>query len=54
MSFLIRNDELLKKHSKTWDSINKGFDSEPVFDEKYLKTKLKSFEIKSVQIFMMV
>ena len=42
MSFLIKDYELLKKYSKIWDkvsnSMRKGFDSTPVYNEKYLKT----------------
>ena len=37
MSFLIKDDELLEKHSNIWDrvwnSIKRGFDSEPVFNQ---------------------
>ena len=50
MSFLIKNDELLEKYNEFWDevkdSIKKGFDSEPLYNEKYLKTKTKSCEGK--------
>ena len=50
MSFLIKNDELLKKYNKIWDKVSnfmkKGFDSEPVYKDKYLKTKMKSYEGK--------
>ena len=41
MSFLIKDDELLEKYNQIWEnasnSIKKGFDSEPVYNEKYLK-----------------
>ena len=50
MSFLMKDAELLEKCNKTWDkfsnSIRKGFDSEPVYNEEYLKTKAKSYEGK--------
>ena len=50
MSLLIKDDELLKKHDKTWgkvsNSIRKEFDGEPVYNQKYLKTKIKSYEDK--------
>ena len=50
MSFLIKDDEVLEKYNKISDkgsnSIKKGFDSEPVYNEKYLKTKIKSYENK--------
>ena len=46
MSFLIKDDELLEKYSGIWEkvknSIKKEFDSEPLYNEKYLKAKIKS------------
>ena len=46
MSFLIKDDELLEKYDEIWEkvktSIKKEFDSEPVYNEKYLKAKIKS------------
>ena len=49
MSFLIKDDELYKKYDEIWekfrDSIKKEFGSEPVYNRKYLKTKIKSAEI---------
>ena len=46
MSFLIKYDYLLEKYNKIWGKVNysmkKGFDSGPVYNEKYLKTKTKS------------
>ena len=46
VSLLIKDDELLGKYNKIWDkvhnSIKKGFDNEPVYNEKYLKAKIKS------------
>ena len=50
MSFSIKNEKILEKCNKVWDSkkvsnnIKKGFDREPVYNEKYLKTKIKSYE----------
>ena len=50
MCFLIDDDELLEKYSKTWEKVSyiikKEFESEPVYNEKSLKTKLKSFNLK--------
>ena len=50
MSFLIKGGRLLKKHNKIWEkvknSIKKEFHSEPVYNEKYLKTKIKSYNEK--------
>ena len=50
MSFLIKNDELLEKYNEIWDKFSKvmknKFDSVPVYDDKYLETKIKFFEEK--------
>ena len=50
MSFLIKDDELLEKYSKIWDkvsnSMKKGFDSEPKYNNKYLKIKTRSYKGK--------
>ena len=50
MSFLIKDNELLEKYNeileKCSNCIKKGFDSEPVYNEKYPKTKTKSYEGK--------
>ena len=50
MSYLIKDDKLLKKHNKTWknvkNTIYKEFDSDPVYNKKYLKTKMKSYNGK--------
>ena len=49
-SFLIKNDELLKKYNKVWkkvkSSLKKQYDNEPVYNEKYLKAKVKSYNEK--------
>ena len=46
ISFLIKDDELLKEYNEIWEkvknSLKKEFDSEPVYNEKYLKAKIKS------------
>ena len=46
MSFLIKDDELLKNYNKIWKKVkntnNKEFDSDPVYNEKYLKAKINS------------
>ena len=50
MCFSIKDDELLEKYKKIQDkvtkSMEKGFDNEPVEKEKYIKTKIKSYEGK--------
>ena len=46
MSYLIKGDELLEKYNEIWEknrnSIKREFESEPVYNGKYLKTKIKS------------
>ena len=55
MSFLIKENELLEKYNEIWEkvknSIKKEFDSELVYNVKYMKTKIKSIMVKSAQIF---
>ena len=47
---MIKNDKLLEKHNKNWDkvsnSMKKALDNKPIFNEKYLKTKIKFYEKK--------
>ena len=49
-SFLIKDDELLEKYNEIWEkvkiSIKKEFDNKPVYNEKYLKAKIKSYNGK--------
>ena len=46
MYFLIKDDDLLEKYNVIWDSISAGikeeFDSKPVYNKNFLKTKIKS------------
>ena len=50
MSFLVKDDELLEKYNKIWEkfknTINKEFDSDPVYNEQYLKAKIKYYNGK--------
>ena len=50
ISFLIKYNELLEKYNeileKVKNSIKKEFDSEPVYNEKYLKAKIRSYNGK--------
>ena len=49
MSFLIKDDELLEKYEileKVKNSIKKEFDSDPVYNDKYLKAKIKPYNGK--------
>ena len=47
MSFLIKNKKLLEKYNEIWKKVSniieKNFESRPVYNEKYLKTKIKSY-----------
>ena len=46
--FLIKNDKLLENEiwKKVKNILKKEFDSEPVYNEKYLKAKIKSYNGK--------
>ena len=52
MWFLIKGDDLAGKYNTIWDkvsaNIKKKFDSEPVYNENYLKTKIKSHGYKVI------
>ena len=47
MSFLANDKEFFKKYTKLWgkvkDLIGKTFDSEPIYNDNYIKTKIKSY-----------
>ena len=47
MSFMIKGDEVLKKYKEIWNVIKNKlrikFHSEPVYEQKYLRTKVKEF-----------
>ena len=50
MSLLIKDDELWEKYNEIWEKVKninwKEFYSESVYNEKYLKAKIKSFNGK--------
>ena len=52
------NMSLLKKYNDIWDIVSniikKGFDNELVYNEKYLKNKIKSYEGKIDTDFMVM
>ena len=52
---MINDDKLLEKCNKIWEKvkniIKKEFDSEPVYNEKYLKAKIKSYKISNFDWF---
>ena len=47
MSFFTDNNEFLEKYTKIWekisDLIDKKFDSDPVYNNKYINTKIRSY-----------
>ena len=47
MPFLANDKEFLKKYTKLWgkikDLIGKKLDSEPIYNDNYIKTKMKSY-----------
>ena len=47
MSFVIKDDDVLDKYNEVWDKIkgklNIKFHSMPVYDEKYIKAKVREF-----------
>ena len=48
MSFFIKDDDVLYKYHKIWDKvrekINIKFHSEPIYDKKYIKAKVREFD----------
>ena len=46
MSFLIKDNEVWEKYQHIWDVIKLGikFHSEPVYEYKYLKAKVREFD----------
>ena len=50
VSFLIKHKELLENYNEIWDkirnSMEKGFHSELLYNGKYVKIKIKSYEEK--------
>ena len=50
MSFLIEDKKLLEKYNKIWKKVSNiienKFGGKPVYNEKYLKTKIKSYNEK--------
>ena len=54
MSFLIKDDELFEEYNeiseKVKDTLQKEFDNEPAYNQKYLKAKKNPIMEKSMQI----
>ena len=49
MNLLVHDKELLKKYNEIWDKIKhllkKEFNGEPVYNYKYIETKINSYSI---------
>ena len=47
MSFRVHNKQLLKNYNKIWEKVEKlmkiDFESKPVYDDEYIKTKIKIY-----------
>ena len=45
MFFFIKDEKLLEKHNEIWKNVSniiqKEFESNPIYNEKYIKTKIK-------------
>ena len=50
VSFLVKDEKLLEKYNEIWKNVSniipKIFDRNPVYNEKYIKTKIKSYNGK--------
>ena len=48
VSFLIKDDKVCEKYEKIWDGIKNKlsikFHSKPIYDQKYLKAKVREFD----------
>lgn len=44
MSFEVKDDDILIKYNKIWNKmLNANFHSKPLYDEKYMKAVVKTF-----------
>ena len=50
MSFMIQDENLIRKYNEIWKKVSniikKEFNSKPVYNKKYLRTKIKSYNGK--------
>ena len=55
MYFLLKDSKLLEKYNEIWDEVSNtfknGLNSEPVYNEKYLKIKINLIKEKTRHIF---
>ena len=53
--FLIEDGDLLEKYNTIWDKVSadtkKEFNSKPIYNQKYLKTKINNLMVMRLQIF---
>ena len=60
MSFFIKDDEVWEKYKQIWDVIKNKlgikFHSEPIYEQKYLKAKVREFDgvIKKTPFWVMM
>ena len=56
--FLVYDQEVLNKYNKIWDKIKDSFgkrlDSEPVYNDKYIKTKISLYSINFYDTKMLI
>ena len=47
MSFMVKNDDVLDKYNEIWEKIKRElsikFQGMPVYDQKYIKAKVRQF-----------
>ena len=50
MSFMIQDENLIRKYNEIWKKVSniikKEFNSKPVYNKKYLRTKIKPYNGK--------
>ena len=58
INLLVNDKEILKKYSEIWNKIKglikKEFNSEPVYNDKYIKPKIKIYSKEYIQIFNII
>ena len=58
MSFFTTNNEFLERYAAIWEKIsnlvNQKFDSDPIYNNKYINTKIRSYNNDTLQIFVIL
>ena len=44
MSFMVKDDDVLDKYNELWDKIKEKFHSMPVYNETFIKAKVREFD----------